>query len=130
MGKLLKYLKGLITAFFSFLNILITGGKYGRRGFKKKKKGVPEYYSTETWRAKRAEAFRIHGYKCAVCGTTKDLQVHHLRYYKDGKSIFGNEDPAKDFRILCKKHHPKGRYSSWQIKRDVKSFKWVRWLMG
>jgi len=112
-----------------FFNILITGGKYGPYVKKRRRKGVPAYYSTETWRKKRAEAFRIHGYKCAVCGSVKDLQVHHLRYRKNGKSIFGHEDPAKDLRVLCKKCHPKGHYSDFQIRQDKKVFKWLGWLI-
>ena len=132
-------IKTLVTKFLSFLNVLLTGGKYGKyiegprsrwKRRKKKKKGIPEYFSTETWRRKRAEAFRIHGYKCAICGTTKNLQVHHLLYYRNGESIFGHEDPAKDLRVLCEKHHPKGKYSAWQIKQDQKSFKWMRWFLG
>ena len=132
--KILLFIKGIFQKSLSLLHILITGGQYGkyvesRRRWRGKKKGIPAYYSTEAWRKKRAEAFRIHGYKCAVCGTIKDLQAHHLRYFLNGKSIFGHEDPAKDLRILCKKHHPKGHYSAWQIKRDKKALKWIGWLI-
>jgi len=139
MRKILSFIKGIFQKFLSLINILITGGKYGKYVESPRRKrwrqlwkldgSIPAYYSTKLWRKKRAEAFRIHGFKCAVCGTIKNLQAHHLQYFKNGKSIFGHEDVAKDLRILCKKHHPKGHYTAAQIKRDKKAFKWMGWLI-
>jgi hypothetical protein len=75
-----------------------------------------QYYRSEAWRKKRAEAFKVHGKKCAVCHGTTDLHVHHLRYTKWFQPIFGKENPKSDLAILCKDHHPKGKFSMLQIK--------------
>src|SRR5437879_3292308 len=77
------------------------------------------------WQTKRQEAFRAYGRKCAVCGATRRLQVHHLHYKTLGRESVG------DFRILCKKCHKKGRYSAWEISRDHASLVWlhaIEWL--
>jgi len=76
------------------------------------------YYDTPEWKAKREEAFAVHGRRCAVCGTDKNLQVHHLRYWKWGFPIQGRENATKDLRVLCKEHHPGGLYSAMHIRFD------------
>lgn len=79
------------------------------------RKDMREYLRSPTWKQKREEAFVVHGRFCAVCRATTNLEVHHLRYRKWLLPIFGRENVKKDLRILCKKHHPKGRYSAWEI---------------
>ena len=44
----------------------------------------------------------IDGYACSVCGSTEDLQVHHITYEK----CYGEED-EKDLITLCKSCHQK-----------------------
>ncbi len=97
------------------------------------------YLASDQWRQTRLRALAYHGGWCAVCGKTRRLQVHHLRYYDEsGRSILGHEKMS-DFRILCKKHHPKGRYSDSAIRRDrtslayanalVRVSNWGLWLL-
>ena len=61
----------------------------------------PGYYYTDRWRAFRKKAIAYYK-KCYVCGTTKNLQTHHLHYRN-----WGNETLA-DVRLLCKHHHYRG----------------------
>src|SRR4051812_17176228 len=70
------------------------------------------YLASDEWKRTRERAFAYHGRYCAVCGTTKRLQCHHLTYARLGHELM------TDLRILCKKHHPKGHYSAFEIDRD------------
>ena len=54
---------------------------------------------SKRWRGHRERALEYHGRKCSVCGTTYDLQVHHLTYVRLGR------EKMKDLRILCKGCH-------------------------
>lgn len=38
-----------------------------------------EYLTTEDWKAKRAFKLR-HARNCAVCGVTKNIDIHHFNY--------------------------------------------------
>lgn len=58
------------------------------------------YYSSPAWAAKRAERLNIDGFKCARCGFTRALEVHHINYDR-----FGHEDVSRDLITLCKKCH-------------------------
>lgn len=79
------------------------------------KKDMKAYYNSPVWAQKRREAFAFHGPACAICGTNTNLQVHHLRYRKWFTPIFGRKNVKKDLMILCKAHHPRGRYSRLEI---------------
>lgn len=59
-----------------------------------------DYIQSEEW-AKKAEQRRaIDGHKCAICGSTERLHVHH-RHYR----TLGNEDVEKDLVTLCEACH-------------------------
>jgi 5-methylcytosine-specific restriction endonuclease McrA len=57
------------------------------------------YLRSEHWREFRKLALEHYGNKCAVCGSTKNLNVHHLDY-----SSFG-EEHFEDVQVLCKSCH-------------------------
>lgn len=59
-----------------------------------------EYYSSPTWAKKRSERLKLDGFKCALCGFTRALEVHHINYER-----FGDEDVSRDLITLCKKCH-------------------------
>jgi len=61
---------------------------------------LSDYYNSPEWAAKRNERLRIDGYKCARCGFTRALEVHHINYNR----IFA-EDVSRDLITLCKKCH-------------------------
>lgn len=61
---------------------------------------LSQYYQTPVWAAKRSERLRIDGYRCAKCGFTRALEVHHINYER-----LGHEDVSRDLITLCKKCH-------------------------
>ena len=64
---------------------------------------TPEYESylkSDEWRDKKNRRMKIDGYKCRACGSTHNLQVHHLNYYS-----VGHEDVWKDIATICDDCH-------------------------
>ena len=58
------------------------------------------YYQSPEWAAKRNERLKIDGFKCARCGFTRALEIHHINYER----LF-HEDVSKDLITLCKRCH-------------------------
>ena len=58
------------------------------------------YIKTDGWKTKAEIRKKVDGYKCAICGKTDNLQVHHLHY-----KTFMNENPETDLVTLCKECH-------------------------
>ena len=56
------------------------------------------------WRAKREEVFDHYGRKCSVCGSVRDLIVHH-KSYKNGHEPW--DYPIENFQVLCDRDHAK-----------------------
>jgi len=54
-----------------------------------------EYLRSREWKAKKAVALDYHGRKCADCGATEPLEVHHLTYKRLGR------EKMKDLLVLC-----------------------------
>lgn len=57
------------------------------------------YIKSSAWYAKRDLKLRKSGYKCWWCGTSYNLEVHHLTYER-----LGNER-LSDLMVLCHDHH-------------------------
>ena len=57
------------------------------------------YIRSKAWQEKRREALSHYGHRCARCGRTADLQVHHLHY-----RTLGNEKMA-DLVVCCRGCH-------------------------
>ena len=57
------------------------------------------YLQSQHWRITRYDAKARAGRRCKRCGTTQDLQVHHLTYARKG---FEHPD---DLEVLCKRCH-------------------------
>lgn len=64
------------------------------------KQALSDYYKSQSWAEKRNERLKIDGFKCAKCGFTRALEVHHINYER----LF-HEDVSKDLITLCKKCH-------------------------
>jgi 5-methylcytosine-specific restriction endonuclease McrA len=63
------------------------------------------YLRSRHWKQFRAGVLGRDRYRCRNCGGTgKD--VHHLRYYRDGRSILWREEKS-DCKVLCRKCHTK-----------------------
>ena len=58
-----------------------------------------EYIKSRAWAAKRKEALAYHGRKCAICGSDRNLEVHHLTYKRLGR------EKMKDLQVTCKDCH-------------------------
>lgn len=58
-----------------------------------------DYLQTEHWKKLRKKKFQKQGGCCCTCGTTKNLQAHHIKY----GNLF--DITTKDLRILCKRCH-------------------------
>lgn len=61
---------------------------------------LSDYYESQSWAEKRSKRLKIDGYKCARCGFTRALEVHHINYER-----LGHEDVSRDLITLCKKCH-------------------------
>jgi len=56
------------------------------------------------WLKKRLVILERDGYKCRLCGSSSNLQVHHIKY-SNGKNAW--EYPNLDLITLCKECHSK-----------------------
>lgn len=81
-----------------------------------------EYLKSEKWKKKRLMALIHYGGKCAKCGYSKRLDVHHLTYKRFGKELLA------DLQLLCRKCHdevhnikPKNKRPSNEIRKPKKT---------
>lgn len=61
-----------------------------------------DYYrwiNSNAYRGKRNEKLKAVGYKCELCGSAKNLQVHHITYENLGY------EPLDDLLVVCRKCH-------------------------
>ena len=59
-----------------------------------------EYMQSEEWQKVRRKRLQIDGYKCQMCGTGKNLQVHHITY-----EHLGQAKELEDLVTLCRECH-------------------------
>lgn len=81
--------------------------EYHKKQIKKLKTNSSDYQlllANEKWKLKRKEILNEQGKKCAVCGCSTSLQIHH-KYYKKNKLPW--EYPNDAFVVLCKNCHEK-----------------------
>jgi len=58
-----------------------------------------DYLESDLWAAIKKVLFRHRGYKCEICGTGKNLTVHHLTYDRIGA------ENLDDLLVVCKSCH-------------------------
>lgn len=51
------------------------------------------------WKEKKAVVYAYYGRKCSDCGSTENLEVHHLSYKRLGS------ERMKDLQVLCAACH-------------------------
>ena len=59
------------------------------------------YLRTAHWRQVRVAALQQAKYRCAKCGTGKQLQTHHLSY----KHLGEEQRYPQDLQVLCRTCH-------------------------
>lgn len=59
------------------------------------KHNLDAYYRSRWWAKQRMKALSNSRYKCEICSSTDNLQVHHLTY-----ETIGRERP-EDLQVLC-----------------------------
>lgn len=63
-----------------------------------------KYMESEEWQKKRKWVLEFWDYKCALCFSGSDLEVHHRTYLRLG------QEKLTDLIVLCEKcherHHP------------------------
>lgn len=59
------------------------------------------YLKSDVWKRKRKSAIEKAGYKCSLCGTAKNLNVHHITY----ENVPFEEDD--DLIVVCRQCHEK-----------------------
>lgn len=58
-----------------------------------------EYLKTPAWRTKRNHALRLAEFRCSVCGSRRNLQVHHKSYERLGREW------DQDLQVVCQTCH-------------------------
>lgn len=58
-----------------------------------------QYLDSNRWKKKREQVLKAANFKCSVCGSAKNLCVHHITYENLG---YENDD---DLMVVCKKCH-------------------------
>lgn len=83
-------------------------------------KAYRAYLKTEHWAALRQQAIDRDGTQCVQCGSSKNINVHHIRY----RQTFW-DTLLEDLKVLCRKCHAKEhgiRTVPWMIFRDDERF--------
>lgn len=82
-----------------------------------------EYLQSDIWREKRMKALKRDGFQCQICGSGKNLQVHHIRY----PNTYG-EEPLEDLITVCDVCHSaklhKRDMELKQLKKDIEETVW------
>lgn len=58
-----------------------------------------EYIKSDKWKKKRLHRLKQLGNKCRRCGSTKQIDVHHMTYQRLGA------EKSKDLEVLCRVCH-------------------------
>lgn len=75
-----------------------------KKNISEEKKQHEKELASPKWKKKREEVFERYGKQCVECGSTKNIQVHHLIYRK-GHHLW--EYNVDELIPLCKKCHQK-----------------------
>ena len=81
-----------------------------------------KYINSPIWKIKRAEAFAHHGRACAACGSTEDLDMHHISYLNLSRKGPGKEKTRSTTR--------RGRLSPFRKRGVLYNDGWGVWVSG
>ena len=104
--KLSKKLQILLNAFNEIKedDVVVKDDDAQKKNVYDEKKQHAKELSSPKWKKKREEVFERYGKQCVECGSTKNIQVHHLIYRK-GNHLW--EYNVNELIPLCKKCHQK-----------------------
>ena len=74
--------------------------EYRNRHEARPKRSYYEYMHSEEWRKKRLKVLKRDGFRCQMCGTAKNLRVHHINY-----EHLGTDAELDDLITLCDTCH-------------------------
>lgn len=69
--------------------------------YKLKRSSYNDFLKSDYWKAIRGMVLKRDKNKCVVCGTEKNLQVHHSTY----KNHFNEHRNLRELHTLCDTHH-------------------------
>lgn len=75
-----------------------------KKNISEEKKQHAKELASPKWKKKREEVFERYGKQCVECGSTKNIQVHHLIYRK-GHHLW--DYSVDELLPVCKKCHQK-----------------------
>lgn len=65
-----------------------------------------QYLNSTYWKEVVSLVRNRDNNQCQICGALTNLEIHHIAYKINGKSIIGNEKQHLKWLItLCNKHH-------------------------
>lgn len=79
-----------------------------------------EYMESDDWRRERYRQFDIHGRTCEICGSTSNLQVHHISYER------GEYPSDYDCAVLCQECHKRLHSAIDSTKSDIDAVELTR----
>jgi len=85
-----------------------------------------KYLQSDEWKTFR-QIYRNdkNAYKCFVCGTSENLNLHHYKYDKNKLT-----DPL-NIVVLCENHHYKSHLKKWKVSLyyRIKSYKKIKFMI-
>jgi hypothetical protein len=60
-----------------------------------------EYLKTEHWQEIRELKLQSVNYKCQICNSNKELNIHHRSY----ENLYNEQNHLEDLTVLCKECH-------------------------
>lgn len=104
--KLSEKLQILLNAFNEIKDddVVVKDDDAPKKNVSDEKKQHAKELALPKWKEKREEVFERYGKQCVECGSTKNIQVHHLIYRK-GHHLW--EYNVNELIPLCKKCHQK-----------------------
>lgn len=60
-----------------------------------------EYLKTEHWQEVRELKLQSVNYKCQICNSNKELNIHHRSY----ENLYDEQNHLEDLTVLCKECH-------------------------
>ncbi len=84
-----------------------------KAGRKRKPQKYATYINSVLWTKRKNQYYKIHGRRCAICGSVDYIHLHH-KYYGE----YGSE---KDEHLvpLCKQHHEEFHLTLKRTKKDM-----------